>query len=98
MNFKDIFQNLNTIWDRQQLRSQSGIKLEQSREYKIEDKAINIFWNTDNIFFCYLANHTEKITKKFNIKNIKKKKRNKNFLLSNNYFQIWKVINQETNY
>lgn len=65
MNFKDIFQNLNTILDRQQLRSQSGIKLEQSREYKIEDKTINIFWNTDNIFFCYLPNHTEKITKKF---------------------------------
>ncbi len=65
MNFKDIFQNLNTIWDRQNLRSQSGIKLEQSREYKIEDKTINIFWNTDNIFFCYLTNHTEKITKKF---------------------------------
>ncbi len=65
MNFKDIFQNLNTIWDRQNLRSQSGIKLEQSREYKIKDKTINIFWNTDNIFFCYLTNHTEKITKKF---------------------------------
>lgn len=65
MNFKDIFQNLNTILDRQQLRSQSGIKLEQSREYKIKDKTINIFWNTDNIFFCYLPNHTEKITKKF---------------------------------
>lgn len=65
MDLKDIFQNLNTILEWQQLRSEAGIKLEQSREYKIEGKAINVFWNTDNIFFCYLPNHTEKITKKF---------------------------------
>lgn len=65
MDLKDIIQNLKTVADRQKLRSQSGIKLEQSREYKIEYKTINIFWNTDNIFFCYLVNHTEKITKTF---------------------------------
>lgn len=65
MHFKDNFQTLNTIWDRQQLRSHSWIKLEQSREYKIEEKMIHIFWTADAIFFVYLVDQTEKITKKF---------------------------------
>lgn len=55
--------SLQSLNDWQQLRVDSGIKLEQSRDYDIGGNQVKIFWTKDNIFFIYFSSKKDKITK-----------------------------------